>query len=178
MRTTILRIAVVLAILIAAVLLFAATKPNTIHIQRSIRISAPPEKIFPLINDLHRWKDWDPQDREDATVTQTYSGPASGVGALSDWDSRGSAGKGRMTVLESLPLSKITIQVDFAKPFQTRNLNEFTLDPAGNATRVTWSWDGKNLYFMKVMGVFMNMDKMIGKHFETGLDNLKSVSEK
>jgi hypothetical protein len=83
-----------------------------------------------------------------------------------------------MTVVESVPPSKVSIRVDFVKPFQTSNMNEFTLEPAGNATKVTWTWDGKNLYFMKVMGVFMNMDKMIGKHFDAGLENLKVVAEK
>jgi hypothetical protein len=29
-----------------------------------------------------------------------------------------------------------------------------------------------------VMGIFFNMDKMIGKDFETGLANLKSLAEK
>ena len=174
----IIRITIAFAVFVAIILVFAATRPNTLRIQRSIAISAPAEKIFPLINDLHLWKDWDPQEREDPTMTKTVGGPSSGAGAFADWDSRGNAGKGRMTVVESVPPSKVSIRVDFVKPFQTSNMNEFTLEPAGNATKVTWTWDGKNLYFMKVMGVFMNMDKMIGKHFDAGLENLKVVAEK
>lgn len=174
----VLRIIVVIGALIVAVLLFAATRAGTLRIQRSIVINAPPEKIFALINDLHSWQGWNREGKEDPTETRTFTGQAGGVGAICEWDSRGSAGKGRMVVIESQPPSRVAVQVDFVKPFESHNLNEFTLEPAGSATKVTWSWHGQNLYFMKVMGVFMNMDKMIGKHFESGLENLKALSEK
>ena len=36
---------------------------------------------------------------------------------------------------------------------------------------------GPNLYIGKVMSVFFSMDDMVGKDFETGLSNLKSLTE-
>ena len=173
----IIRVAIVIGLLLAVLLLFAATKPNTIHIQRSITINASPGKVFNLINDLHSWKDWDPQGREDPTLSRTYGGPSSGVGAFSDWEGHGNTGKGRMMIVESLPNRNVTIKVDFIKPFQSENMNEFSLEPVGDATKVTWTWNGTNVYFMKVMSVFVNMDKMLGKHFEDGLANLKTTAE-
>jgi uncharacterized protein YndB with AHSA1/START domain len=172
----ILKVVIVLAILIVLLLLFAAIRPGTLRIQRSIVINAPPEKIFALINDPHRWKDWQPQ--EDATTTRTFNGPASGVGAACEWDNSGKADKGKMLITESQPPSKIAVKVDFVKPFESHNLNEFQLEPVGTSTKVTWSWQGQNLYFMKVMGIFMNMDKMIGKHFDDGLGKMKATAEK
>jgi hypothetical protein len=174
----ILKVAGVLLLLVVAILLFAASRPNTLSVQRSITINAPAEKIFALINDLHSWKDWNTDGQEDPTVTRVYSGSASGVGALCDWDSRGRAGKGRISIAESHASDRVAVKVDFVKPFESHNLNVFSLASAGNETVVTWSWQGQNLYFMKVMGVFANMDKMIGSHFDSGLQNLKTLAEK
>jgi hypothetical protein len=174
----ILKIAAVMLLVILAVLLFAASKPNTLSMQRSITINAPPEKIFALINDLHTWKDWDRDDQEDTTITRVYGGPATGVGASCEWDSRGRPGKGRMLIIESQASDHVAVKVDFVKPFESHNLNVFSLAPSGNGTVLTWSWQGQNLYFMKVMGVFASMDKMIGSHFESGLRNLKTLAEK
>jgi hypothetical protein len=176
----ILRIAIIIAVAIAAVLafvvLFAATKPNTFRVQRSVTIDAAPEKIFPLIDDFHNWSGWAPQDKENPSMKRTYSGPAFGTGAVSDWDSTGNAGRGRMSIVESAPPTRVVVEVDFVKPFAAHNLNEFTLEP-GPATKVTWTMQGSNLYVMKLMSTFVNMDRVMGKHFETGLDNLKKAAE-
>ena len=174
----ILRIIVVVGALIAALLIFATTKPATLRIQRSTVVNAPPERVFALVNDLHNWQDWNEEETKDATETRTFSGPASGGGAACQWNSRGKAGKGWMVITESRPSSKVAVTVDFVKPFESHNINEFTLEPAGTSTRLVWSWQRQNLYFMKVMGIFVNMDKMIGKHFENGLANLKNLAEK
>src|SRR5277367_1178400 len=99
----ILKIIIVVAVVIAAVLIFAATRPGTIRVQRSIEINAPPEKIFALINDFHNWSLWAPQDKEDPTMKRTFSGSADGAGAVSDWTSKGRAGRGRMSITESVP---------------------------------------------------------------------------
>jgi len=172
----ILKIAIAVVTIIALVLLFAATRPNTVRVQRSITIHASAEKIFPLLNDFHEWNRWAPQDKEDLTMTRTYSGAVNGQGAISDWNSKGSAGKGRMTIVESSAPDRVVVQVDFVRPFTAHNVNEFTLEP-GSSTRVTWTMQGSRLYIMKVMGIFVNMDRVMGKHFESGLANLKNAAE-
>lgn len=177
-RSVILRIIVIVVVLIAAVLAFAATKRNTFHVQRSIKINAPQEKVFALINDFHHWSNWAPQDKEDPDMSRTYSGTPSGMGAVSEWRSSGSAGKGRMSIIESIPPHAVSVQVDFVKPFAAHNINEFTLNPEGSSTNVTWAMHGTNLYVMKLMSIFVNMDRVMGKHFEDGLDNLKTVAER
>jgi uncharacterized protein YndB with AHSA1/START domain len=173
----VLRIAVAVAAFIAVVLVFAATKPNTFRVQRSAVIDAPAERIFVLVNDFHNWYRWAPQDKEDSTMRRTYSGAQSGRNAVSEWQSNGSAGRGRMSIIESVLPTRISVETDFTKPFVAHNLNEFVLEPAGSGTRVTWTMQGTNLYLMKIMGTFVNMDRMMGKHFETGLNSLKIVAE-
>jgi uncharacterized protein YndB with AHSA1/START domain len=173
----VLRLAGGVAILAGIVLVFAATRPGTFRVQRSIEIAAPPASVFALINDFHNWSRWAPQDKEDLSMQRTYSGAASGKGAISDWHSRGSAGIGRMSITESLPTTRVSVKTDFVKPFEAHNMNDFVLEPAGNATKVIWSMHGTNLYLMKVMGIFVNMDRVMGKHFEAGLHNLKTLAE-
>lgn len=173
----ILKISIIVLVLVLAVLVFAATKPNTLLVQRSVTIKAPPEKIFALINDFHNWTRWAPQDREDPTMSRTYSGRAEGLGAISEWNSSGSAGRGQMSIVESIVPRRVSITVDWVKPFQSHNVNDFRLEPAEDSTKVTWSMQGTNLFIMKIMGVFVNMDRVVGKHFESGLYNLKTLAE-
>lgn len=172
------RILLAIVVVIAAVLIYAAMKPGTFRIQRSITIAAPANQVFPLINDLHNWPAWEPDDRKDPSMTQSFSGAQSGAGAIRDWDAKSSAGKGRMTIVESVPGQKVRVAVDWERPFKVVNMNEFVLTPARSGTQVTWSMEGPNIYMLKLMGVFINMDKMMGKHFEDGLAGLKSAAEK
>jgi uncharacterized protein YndB with AHSA1/START domain len=172
-------VTVATVVVITGILLFADTRSNTIQVTRSITIQAPAEKIFPLIDDFHHWPGWAPLDKEDPTMKRIYSGEESGAGAISDWQGTGNAGKGRMTIMESAAPDKVVVRVDFVRPFVAHNVNEFVLEPSdpGTSTKVTWTMRGSNLFFMKLLGVFVNMDRMLGKHFETGLQNLKIMSE-
>ena len=173
----ILKIAIAVVVLILVVLSYAASRPDTLSVRRSIVINAPPEKIFTLIDDFHSWHLWAPQDREDPTMQRTFSGLQSGAGAISSWHGNGSTGRGTMTIDAAEPFTRVAIKVHFEQPFVAQNLNEFTLEPAGSATRVTWTIHAQNLYMMKLMGVFTNMDTMMGKHFESGLKDLKAAAE-
>jgi len=171
-------IAVILAIAIAVVLIFAATKPNTLRVQRSASVKAPAEKIFPLINDFHQWVSWSPYEHRDPTLKRTYSGAESGKGAVYAWDGNKNVGSGRMEILDASAPSKIVIKLDFFKPFEGHNTAEFTMLPQGGSTCLSWVMRGPSSLISKLMQVFMNFDHMIGKDFEAGLANLKNLTEK
>ena len=171
-------IAIAVIVLIAGVLVFAATRPDVFRVQRATSIKAPPEKIFPFINELQRWGAWSPYEKKDPAMKRTFSGPASGKGAVYEWDGDKNVGKGRMEIADTAPPSKVTIKLDFIKTFEGHNVAEFTIDGNGDSTNVTWAMYGPAPYVSKLMGVFFNMDNMIGKDFEAGLANLKSITEK
>ena len=171
-------ILIVIVVLVAGVLGFAATKPDTFSVQRSTRIKAPPEKIFAVLNDFHRWTDWSPWERLDPAMKRTQSGAASGKGAVYKWDGNSKAGAGRMEIIESTAASKVGIQLDFIKPFEGHNSAEFNLTPEADATRVDWVMHGPTPFVSKVMQVFVSMDTLIGKDFEEGLANLKALTER
>jgi uncharacterized protein YndB with AHSA1/START domain len=171
-------IAIVVAVLVGALLAFAATKPDSFRVQRTASIKAPPEKIFPLINDLHSWGAWSPWEKLDPAMKRTHSGAASGKGAVYEWAGNGEVGAGRMEIVEASPPSAVRIKLDFLKPFEAHNFAEFTLEPKGDATDVTWAMYGPSNYVSKLMSVFFSMDSMVGKSFEAGLSNLKAATEK
>jgi uncharacterized protein YndB with AHSA1/START domain len=175
-------IAVVLAIAIAVVLILAATKPDTFSVERTASVTAPPEKIFPLIDDFHQWRSWSPYENKDPAMQRSFSGAASGKGAVYGWDGNSNVGSGRMEILDSAEPAKIVIKLDFLKPFEAHNTAEFTMLPQGDSTHVTttvtWRMRGPAPFMSKLMQVFMNLDHMIGKDFEIGLANLKRLAEK
>ena len=173
-------VAVVAAVLIAAaaaVLVLAARKPATFRIVRSIRIAAPPQRIFDLIEDFKAWSAWSPWEGKDPDLKRTYAGAPRGRGAVYAWEGNRNVGQGRMEIVDAPAPSRVTIRLDFLKPFKAHNTTEFTLAPQGDATEVTWAMTGPNVFMGKVMGVFVDMDRMIGRDFEQGLANLKAAAE-
>lgn len=170
-------IAIVAIFALATLLIFAATRPDSFRVERTTSIKAPPERVFALINDLRRWAAWSPYDKKDPAMKRTLSGSASGAGAVYEWDGNQEIGKGRMEITDSSPPSRITIRLDFVKPFEAHNVVEFTLRQQDEATLVTWAMHGPSPYISKLMGIFFSMDKMIGKDFEAGLANLKTAAE-
>ncbi|MGZ8833008.1 MAG: SRPBCC family protein [Thermoanaerobaculia bacterium] len=172
------KIVTVVVVLVAALLIFAATKPDTLRVERTASIKAPPEKIFPLVNDFHNWSSWSPWEKRDPAMKRTYSGAAVGKGAVYEWDGNNQVGKGRMEITDTTAPSRITIKLDFMEPLEGHDIAEYTLEPQGDSTKVTWVMHGPNRFIGKVISVFISMDKMIGKDFETGLANLKIMAEK
>jgi len=172
------KIAIAIAVLIAGVLIFAATKPDSFRVQRAASVKAPPEKVFALINDFKRWDAWSPWEKKDPAMKRTWGAVTSGKGARYAWEGNSDVGQGSMEIAESVPPSKITLKLDFVKPFEGHNIVAFTLEPKGDFTNVTWTIQGPMPYISKVISVFCNMDSMIGKDFEAGLASMKAVAEK
>jgi len=170
-------IAIVVVSLVAALLIFAATKPDTFRVERSISIEAPSEKIFAILNDFHLSQSWSPFEKKDPTMKRTFSGAASGKGAVYEFDGNKEVGKGRLMITDTAPPSKITIALDMVEPFEAHNTVEFTLGANGDSTKVTWAMHGPQSYMMKVLSFFIDCDKMVGKDFEAGLVKLKAITQ-
>ena len=171
-------IAVILVLLIVAVLVIASTKPDIFTVQRSTDIKATAEKIFPFINDFHRWKAWSPYEDKDPAMEKTFGAVSSGKGATYAWSGDRNVGQGNMEIADTVPPLSVQLNLEFVKPFKCRNTVEFSLKPNGSETRVTWAMQGPVPFPAKVMHVFINMDRMVGRDFEIGLARLKEAAEK
>lgn len=177
-KTVALIAAVAIVLFIVTVLVLASSKPDTFRVQRQASIQAPPEKIFPLINDYKNWGAWSPWEKKDPAMKRSFSGPAAGKGSAYAWDSK-EVGVGDMLITESVPSSLLKIDLNFSKPFEAHNKVVFSIQPqAGGSTTVSWEMAGPAPLLSKVMQVFFSMDKMVGKDFEAGLADLKAAAEK
>ncbi len=169
----------VIVLVVAGVAAYAAaTQPDTFRVSRSLDISAPPEKIYSILSDFHRSPEWSPYEKLDPDMKRRHSGASSGKGAVYAWDGDSNAGAGRMEIVEATPGQSVTLKLDFVRPFEASNVVEYKLQPKGSATQVSWDMHGPMPFISKVMCVFVDLDTMIGKDFETGLANLKTLAEK
>jgi hypothetical protein len=170
-------IVIVMLVLIVAALVYIATRPDDYRVERSARISAPPDVVFSIINDLGKWSRWSPYDKRDPNMKKTFEGTSSGPGATYTWNGNSDVGEGRLTIMESKPGQLVSMKLEFFRPFKATNQVNFTLAPADGGTRVSWIMDGQNNFVTKAMSIVMNMDKMVGNDFEQGLANLDTVAQ-
>jgi uncharacterized protein YndB with AHSA1/START domain len=169
-------IAAVIVLAIIAVLAYAATKPDSFRVERATTINAAPDKIFPLVDDLHAHSSWSPFEK-DPNMKRTHSGAPKGKGAIYEWEGNRQVGKGRIAITDVTPPSKVTMQLDMFTPFEAHNIVEFTLVPNGSGTKVNWAMHGPQPFMAKVMSTFINCDKMVGSEFERGLAKMKAIAE-
>lgn len=166
----------IVVIVILAVLGFAASRPGTFSVVRQATFKAPPDKVLALLQDFREWAKWSPWEKLDPNLTRSMSGAAVGKGAIYQWSGNKKVGQGRMEITGVTP-SRLDIDLEFIAPWKARNKTVFTLTSASGGTTLTWEMTGTSPFMFKLMGLFMNMDTMIGKDFEKGLANLKSVVE-
>jgi hypothetical protein len=173
------KIALTLFGLLIGLLLFALTRPDSFKVERRISIQAPADKVYGLVSDFHHWPAWSPWEKLDPAMKRTHSGAANGLGAVYAWEGNDKVGAGRMEITGAQAPGVVDIKLDFLRPFASSNTTRFALTPgAGGATEFVWTMQGPMPYVSKLMSVFVSMDKMIGKDFETGLANLKAAAEK
>lgn len=156
----------------------AAMRPSTFHVERTTTIAASADKVYPLINDLQQFNRWNPYARKDPAMKASYRGPASGLGASYDFHGNKDVGKGSIEIIEANAPARVRMKLDMVEPFEGHNVVEFSLVPRGTSTDVTWAMRGYSPLLARVIGLFVSMDNMIGRDFETGLTNLKEQAER
>ncbi len=171
------KILIAIVVFIIVLVVVVAMRPSEFRVVRTATMSAPAPAVFAQVNDFHNWEAWSPWAKIDPAMKKTYEGAPAGTGAIYTWAGNNQVGEGRATITESRPSDLIRIKLEFVKPFAATNTAEFTFKPEGNQTAVTWSMAGKNNFVAKAVGLFMNMDRMVGGQFEKGLAQMKTVVE-
>jgi len=170
-------ILITVAALVVVVIIAVALRPTDFRYTRSTTVNAPAAIVFDQVNNLRHWEAWSPWAKLDPTMKETYEGPPAGVGAKHHWVGNKKVGEGRMTITQSKPNELVVILLQFIKPFAATNTTEFVFAPQAGQTLVTWSMFGKNNFMAKAFGMFVNIEKMIGKDFDKGLAAMKQVAE-
>jgi uncharacterized protein YndB with AHSA1/START domain len=152
-----------------------AVSTSEYEVTREATIPAPPGDVFALLVDFHRWTEWSPWEDIDPGLYREYSGEPSGVGAVYEWVGNRKAGQGRMEITAAEVPSRLVVALQFIKPFKSHSTTTFTLDPRDAGTHVTWQMVGPKTFTTRLMGIFMSMDKMVGRDFEKGLARLTAA---
>ena len=170
-------ILIAIPILLVIFIIIVAMQPSSYRVARSLAITAPPDTLFPHINDLKKWERWNPWGKADPNMRLTYGDAASGVGASYSWAGNREVGESRLTIAESRPSESVRYKMEFYKPMSGSAEAEFTLKRQGQQTEVTWTVTGDKNFMSKAFCLFMSMDKMLGTKFETALADLKAIAE-
>ena len=177
LKRIVIGVLITIVVIVGGLAVIVGTQPEELEVSRTTSVKARPDVVFDQINDFHNWDKWSPWAKLDPNMKTTYSGAPAGVGSSYAWVGNDEVGEGKMTVIESRPSEQVKIDLDFIKPFEAKNVTEFSLKPDGDTTQVTWVMTGKKTFATKAFCLVMDMDKMIGGDFEKGLAQMKTVVE-
>jgi uncharacterized protein YndB with AHSA1/START domain len=168
---------VMIVVALAAVLLLGGLMLSPLFtVTRTVQVKAAPEKVYALVAEPRRWKEWSVWNTRDPAMQITYSGPPIGPGAAWEWKSA-SQGDGKMTFTAAQPAERVAFDLYFPD-FGTTSQGELRFTAADGGTRVAWTMNGnmgRNPLF-RWMALFA--DRMVGKDFDEGLAQLKALAEK
>jgi len=167
---------IILAVLTGIIAIGAEFLPNTYTVSRSTTIKAPDSVVYQNVVDFHNFLKWNPWSRMEPTAIVTISGDSGSPGHLYQWAGK-ELGIGHMEIQEVKAYSDAEIKLTFEEPFESDAQNHFTFERVKGGTKVTWTMkDQSDATLDKWM--YLTMDNMMGKDFESGLKNLKEMSEK
>ncbi len=161
------------------VLLVAAVRPPHFKIERALRIQAPPQQVFALLQNLRRWEDWSTWGPFAATVTRRFSRTSTGLGAGCYWQDKAHAGEGSMEIMHLAAPSQLAIAVTATLPVDLHQLAEFMLSPdEAGATKLSWLLRGEAPYQMRVKSVLRSHDRRLGRRMQADLQRLQALAER
>ncbi|KMQ67855.1 hypothetical protein ACM39_10965 [Chryseobacterium sp. FH2] len=177
MKTILKILGVIILLIIAYVVIAMLVFGKDYHYEKSMVINAPKEKVWQQISSMKAFNQWNPWMKLDKTMKITYTGNSGEVGDKYCWDSKNNdAGAGCQEIKELILNEKQKTEMIFIKPFEGQATSEIVLSPEGNSTKVTWTMDTEQDAMMKIMRPMM--DFQMGKSYEEGLNNLKTLVEK
>jgi hypothetical protein len=171
------KISLLLVLVIAGILIAAGFASPKMDVTREIIVNAPVASVFPHINNSEKANAWMPWAASDPSLKMNYSGPAEGVGSKASWESTGDMGTGEALVVDSVPNEYVKTKLTFVKPFQMEEMATLSVAPVEGGTKVSWNAVAEKPYLFRVVGLFMDCDKMVGGEFEKGLASLKTKLE-
>jgi uncharacterized protein YndB with AHSA1/START domain len=173
------KIGIIIGVLIVVLLGVASMRPAHFRVERSGVLKASPEKIFPYLSDFKLGEQWSPfGSQKDPQIKEEVTGQPATVGTKMKFEGNSDVGAGELEFLKVIPQQSVQLKLTMTKPFRAENTIDYVLTPQADGTLFTWTMSGENNLIGKVIGLFINCDKMIGDEFEKGITNLKIIVEK
>lgn len=175
---------VVIALVLAGIIVVAGILGLFIRkkysVSREVLVNKPRMVVFEYIRFLKNQNAYSKWATMDPDMKTEFRGTDGGAGFVSAWDStKKDVGKGEQEILKVTEGEKVEYEIRFLKPFESTSYASMsTSSVSDNETKIRWEFSAKMKYPMNLMLLFMNMEKMIGRDLETGLQNLKGILEK
>ncbi len=175
---------VVIALVLAGIIIVAGILGLFIRkkysVSREVLVNKPRMVVFEYIRFLKNQNTYSKWATMDPDMKTEFNGTDGSSGFISAWDSKKKeVGKGEQEILKVTEGEKVEYEIRFLKPFEsTSSASMTTTSVSDNQTKIQWEFSAKMKYPMNLMLLFMNMEKMIGRDLETGLQNLKGILER
>lgn len=167
----------IFAAVVLLVLVLYLLAPATYDVSRTIEVRQAPEAVFDYLKYLKNQDDWSPWGKRDPHMKKGFRGTDGTVGAVSTWEGNKQVGAGEQEITRIVPGQRIESKLRFLKPWKSTSDAYLEVEPAAGGSLVRWGFRGSNGFPMRLMMLFMSMDKMVGKDFEEGLATLKAKLE-
>lgn len=166
--------------IIVLLLVVAIFMKKDYAVEREVTINKPVADVFNYVKNIKNQNYFSVWNMKDPNSKMDYKGTDGTVGFIASWDSQNDeVGKGEQEIKSITEGSRIEMELRFTRPFEATDNAYMTTEAAGeNQTKVKWGFTGKMAYPMNLMLVMMDMEGMIGKEMDEGLNNLKTLLEK
>lgn len=154
----------------------AAAQPDVLEVHREQAMKAGAIDVVPHLVDFEKFVKWSPWSELDPEQTVTFSSPPRGVGAWYRWKGNDEVGEGEMRV-KAVSSTRVLMTLEFKEPFPARAKVPYTLTESEGQVTVDWGYRQELDLMGKVMGLFVDMDALLGADFEKGLARLQQVVE-
>ncbi|MFL6467387.1 MAG: SRPBCC family protein [Pyrinomonadaceae bacterium] len=173
-------IILVALVLVVGVAIAAFVSPTDFKVERAVTINRPKAEVFNYVKLLKNQNEWGPWYKKDTNMTLASRGTDGTVGYVATWESKNDdVGAGEQEIKRIVEGDRIDTELRFSKPFESKSDAYMLTEAAGeNQTKVRWGFSGSMPRPLNLMMVMMDMDKAVGKDFEDGLTNLKTIMEK
>ena len=175
---------VLVVVLIVAMVLFGAffivayMTPTAYAVEKEVTINKPKEEVFAYLKVLKNQNEWGPWYKRDPSIKQEFRGSDGQPGFVSSWKGSSESGEGEQEIKKIIEGQRIDTELRFKQPWESKADTYLTTESVGeNQTKVKWGMTGEMPRPMNVLFLFMSMDQMIGKDYQEGLANLKTIME-
>jgi hypothetical protein len=156
---------------------YVLTRPTHFNYAGSATFQAKPDKIFPYLVNFKKGVEWVPYMKKDPNIKIGFGGTDGEVGSTMTFDANAEVGTGQLEVIKAVPNESVDLKLTMTKPFQGESFVHYTLEDDNGATKFTWSLEGENGFFGKLISVFIDMEKMMAGDFQKGFENLRPLVE-
>lgn len=172
-------IGITLGAILVLILITALFVSKDVHYYKSITINAPIDSVWLNVNSLSAVDKWSPWNDYDPNMKKSMTGTDGTVGAMSSWESDvEEVGRGSQTISKIEAPTLLETDLKFYDPYESEAKGYIKLSPEGNGTKVTWGFQSEIPYPFNIMKLWMNMEEMMDKDWNSGLAKLKALCEK